>query len=139
VLIKCIYDKEKQKDIIQEIIEEVIDRKYSNEIDIIIHIFVRMLLFAPIFKSDVFSEEDEWRLIIRNVNDIENSKERVGKSYFIPYYNFEFENQECFGGFVIGPCADKNTVKYSVEKLCLNNGIDLINRKVYLSSIPYRS
>ena len=139
MFIKCIYEKGKQISIIQEIIKDVIDGKYSNKENILIHILVRMLLFAPIFKSDAFCEEDEWRLIIRNIKDIENCRERVGKLYFIPYYNLKFQNPECFGDFIIGPCADQNIVKHSVEKVCLNNGIDLLNRKIYLSSIPLRN
>ena len=139
ILIKCIYDKEKQKNIIREMIKEVLDRRLSNKENILISILVRMILFAPIFKSDAFNEEDEWRLIIRNVNDKTNCKERIGKSYFIPYYNLIFLDQECFGDFIVGPSSEQEVIKYSVEKVCLNNGIDLIIRKVVLSNIPFRS
>jgi len=138
ILVKCIYEKEKQIRIIQEIIEDIVERKYSDTTDILLHIMHRMVLFAPLFKSKAFSEEDEWRLIIRNVNDNENIKERVGKSYFIPYYILSFVDQECFGDFILGPCCNQNIMKYSIEKVCLNNGIDLLKREIILSSIPFR-
>jgi hypothetical protein len=140
MLVKCIYDRDKQKEIIYGLIKlGIYSKNYDNHYSTVNKVLSNIFSYAPLFKSEAFEEEDEWRLILTNISSRKNIKERVGKSCFIPYYDLKFNSIKCFGDFFIGPCIDAKLVKHSVEKVCINNGITLNKRTVILSELPYRN
>jgi hypothetical protein len=144
ILLKCIYDRKKQKQILRKGYEEI----YTSETDVN-HIpdkykplinpgrFLQFLItFAPIIKDDGFKEEAEWRLISHNK---ENIKLRIGSSFLIPHKNFDLGSLDsAINKVIIGPTPNPEVSKHSLTLLFRELGIDPKN-KIQLTDIPFRA
>jgi hypothetical protein len=144
--VQCIYDPEKQ----QKIISDIVSKDFANfdfsQNDTVSAITGKLIpilnKIAPMFKDKAFAEEKEWRLVIDSLNRNQKIHERPGKTYFIPYYELDFCNQNCIGDVIIGHCQDEKTMKASVSRICENHGIEFIKserRELKHSEIPYRN
>lgn len=150
---KCIYDFEKQKTIIRNLILNY-KNKSKNERSIS-NLITDLLKCAAYFKDKSFESEDEYRLIVTNV-DKASKKTRLGRNAYIPYYEVKIENissDECkhhwLGNVIIGPNNPlsiidvENKFDYVLESVrqgCFINGIEFCNstRKLEKSKISYR-
>jgi hypothetical protein len=145
-LAKCIYDLKKQNEIIDKIVDNVLTESDINEENacrkITDRIIPPLLEISPCFKNKNYENEKEWRLIISQVHDKSKIKEKVGKSYFIPYFELNFCTEICIGDVIIGPCIDEKITQYSVSRVLANYGIEFMQkrdgRNLRHSSIPYR-
>jgi len=143
-LIKCIYDKEEQNNIIDKFIEKQIKPELdnfteSNSTELIVKIMMNIIEVLPVLKNKSFEEEQEWRLICP-VDGISRNliKHRQGKTLLIPYYEFELTNESeelPIDSIIIGPTPNQDESKISVS-LLVKQQIRKIN--IALSEIPYR-
>lgn len=154
-LAPCIYDIDKQRLIVRELIEMIVNEfcEKKGDLNKINHTklskifnenskkFIKQFSkYAPIIKSDSFSEEKEWR-IISNQIEYTKLKYRIKLSLVVPYYEFELLNsEEIFelAEILIGPNPYKNLNSYSISQAaCL---ADICNPGVInCSDIPYRN
>lgn len=147
---KCIYDKNTQERIIQEISEyylkdNIIENTPQNEVvSAFLHAVIK---FGALFKSSLFSEEKEWRLVSSPVNtrDLEF---RQGRSMVIPYAAIQLDGSSLdtpIDHVIVGPCPHIELSVASVETLLMREKIGEqtvappgIRAKVAPSKIPYR-
>ena len=149
-LVKCIYDTEKQFEIINELlqksldkipVEEVIGSKLSEIIaPISTELFEAFIQIAPMFKDSSFSEEKEWRFVSRPEKfGQRNVKYRQGVSMIIPYDEINILTNSSIipvENIVIGPTQHKELSKKSINGLLKTKGIDRFS--ILLSRTPYR-
>ena len=169
VLMPCIYNKEDQEMLMDEIILDSFNhmKEYSeDENKFVDYIARRFVYYAPLVKNEVYKNENEWRIVIlfnehdRRLEEQEqreeneknhtidlNEKEKVEKinfrTYFIPYYKMKFFNTDCIKRVYIGPCPDLATVHESVEYMLRKNGFGLKtiieNEIIKESGLAYRN
>jgi hypothetical protein len=121
---KCLYKKEEQIFFIEKMIENFLEKNKDSE-SIRFNICEELFKYAPLMKNRMYEYENEWRIIIRNIADKAKISERVGKYWFIPYFELEINTENCFSDIYIGNCTDlsRDIAKASTEKVCNNNGI----------------
>lgn len=148
VIAKCIYDEAEQNSFILELLVDSVNKLNNSTNDpnltLSSQIAWRMIRYAPLIKHNKFKEENEWRIIISNINiqKDNNFDIRVGRSYFIPYYKLDFKNQEVIGDIYIGPCPDKDMAYKSTLFSCYANDIEFLKseeRQLFESKIPFRN
>ena len=153
---KCIYDFEDQKTIIKNLILDY-KNKSTNEKSVP-NLITELLKCSAYFKDKSFEAEDEYRLIVTNV-DKSSKKARLGRNAYIPYCEVKIEDSskcptdECehpwLGNVIIGPnnplsvIDSDNQFDYVLEcvrQACFINGIEFcdVTRKLEKSKIPYR-
>lgn len=140
-LIKCVYEPEKQKMIIDEIFDmfwkdefwedyDLKSNKWRTKINNLVHTYIRYV--SPIFKHDSFVEEQEWRLIFsKNMryNNMINKKDiqfRPGVSMLTPYVEFDFKNKDnvnLIKEIYVGPNPNMSYSIYSIQTLLKEKGI----------------
>jgi hypothetical protein len=156
-LARCIYDAKRQREIIQNLVEEVLEENLSgdygyrpeddDELEIVRarggNLLAYLNRYAPILKDESFSEEREWRIISRPL--MNSSKDfcfREGRSLLIPYSKFPLSYDDLtfrLKEVVIGPARDQERSKSSVisflmhERLLKRMEID-----VEISKVPFR-
>ena len=102
---KCLYDIDEQKLFFKKTIENILEtEKIINTAQN--KVYELLLNYAPLFKEKKYKKEEEWRFIITDVKDKEKMKERIGKDFFIPYFELNFVNPDCIGDIYIGYCPD---------------------------------
>jgi hypothetical protein len=164
-LSECVYKKSDQEKRIKEIIYRRLKEKtVENLQEVQINTIREVASIAPILKNEKFIEEQEWRLVITNVKDKSIKKERVGRSYFVPYIEINLgnkcdknicetsckdnvcKNHDWISEVLIGPCVDEDIAKKSTIFVCNSNGLKLtvdtneINKKILsVSAIPFRN
>jgi hypothetical protein len=156
VLAKCIYDRDKQKETIDEYIRKNIETELQNVIkakdnkddhlkEKATDMYLEIIQVLPILKNDCFQEEQEWRLVsplvIYGKNKKVKIKFRSGKTAVIPYCDFELENKQGEGlpinSIIIGPTPNR-TESYMGVKTILTEENMLGRTDVRHSKIPYR-
>lgn len=151
IFAKCIYEKEKQKTLILdlinaslELINVSIEKSYNiyknHDTKLFYNIASMMMSYAPLIKHENFKEEKEWRIIIPYVSK-EDINIRIAKTCFIPYYKIKFNLEKVFGDIIIGPCPDKILTFNSTLIACDKYGIEISQdfRKLLHSEIPFRN
>lgn len=140
---KCIYKRDIQKSIIENIINhvmktEIVKGKYIEE-GIAGLIMQDFLPISAFFKHPSFEEEDEYRLMFSPVkNDKINI--RIGKNGFIPYVKVPF-SEDCLRDIIIAPCPDEKHIFDSTLYVCMHSGIEFCKstgRTIENSIVPYR-
>lgn len=154
----CIYEPGDQKQIINELIDDMFRQKTSNKEITILELgaaFERALISCGAFFKDLsFKDEDEWRLVteVKDYRD-GNFRFRVGKSMLVPYYVLDFAGNSSsnkISDITVGPCPHPENAKAAVDGLLISCAIRLddepyltgwgqLRPPVSLSTIPYRS
>lgn len=156
-LVKCEYDKEKQKSVLKDLIDKDLlvlresfektsedrDKKeYPDLADYFINVDMTVLKIVQIatsFKHKSFSEEKEWRLVIGPV-DITSDRilYRPSDTGIIPYIEIDFTDKvlpiECI---IVGPGPHQKRNEVSLRQMLSITGFN--NVDVSLSDIPYRN
>lgn len=149
----CIYDEDSQNAIIDEIINELLDKTkdftsfVTSGFRRIASDFDNTLIYCgAFFKDKGFREESEWRL----VTGITTYADpyfcfRPGKSMLVPFYKLQMKNEN-WGNEIcsatIGPCPHPATSEQAVTGLFIKHGIsDGWSNRVNIarSRIPYRN
>lgn len=91
-LVPAIYDYEKQKAAVRELIDEAVTNRNRGNIDddpLSQHFAYQVAIISPLLKHATFCEEKEWRLVSR-ITSIDHPQVRVreGQSRIIPYFDF---------------------------------------------------
>lgn len=161
MLKKCIYNEGEQRKLIEETVMETLE-KFSTykephsdspefTSDSVEYFNNKMVSIAPLFKSETFSEEEEWRLISIGGISLEKLSFRPSISMLIPYHALEFRRDfwEIIKLVIVGhtPHADlaiNSTDSFLYKNIILNK--DLIsenhsshNINIIKSKIPYRN
>ena len=149
-LIKCLYNKDKQLEIIDNLVHEAID-ELPDEVDADLklledlvpnfgELITQFLQLAPRFKHHTFHEEKEWRFVSRSLEFAgENVKYRQGLSMVIPYTEnklLDDNGKLPIENIIIGPTQLPDLSFLSIEGLLKTYGYK--NVKVESSKIPYR-
>jgi hypothetical protein len=154
-LARCIYQPEKQSEVVDAIVSEVLDRSEQGGLlntEKIVRVILLFALhaFALILKHPKFAEEREWRIVSRVMMDdapafpIEDANRlefRVGKSMLIPYRCISVKDGS--GSFllkriIVGPNPNPEQAHRSVRSL-LKSKKDTKAVEVQSSDIPYRN
>lgn len=154
-LARCIYQPQKQSEVVDAIVSEVLDSSkkvglLNAEQIVKVMLLFELHAFALILKHPKFAEEREWRVVSRVMMDyapafpIEDATRlefRVGRSMLIPYRCISVKDGS--GGFllkkvVVGPNPDPEQAHRSVRSL-LNSRTDTKAVDVQSSDIPYRN
>ena len=154
-LTRCIYQPEKQSEVVDAIVSDVLDRLKKGSLlnpEQIVRVMLLFELhaFALILKHPKFAEEREWRIVSRVMMDdapafpIEDATRlefRVGKSMLIPYRCISVKDGS--GGFllkkvIVGPNPNREQAHRSVRSL-LNSRTDTKAVEAQSSYIPYRN
>lgn len=153
VLVRCEYDREKQKEIINDIIDYYRDlfwqegeKGVSYGINnlrgaISLNFISTLIRFGLILKHESFKEEKEWRLISDDhiSNNTSHMECRVGRSMLIPYFRFNLEElwkKQQFLKVTIGPGLFSEKSVKAVRNLLILSGHK--HPGVEMSTIPYR-
>ena len=143
---KCIYDKQEQKDKIQNLLD-------SEKVDIC-RLSEKLLEFSTYFKDESFRDEKEWRIIVKLDTGLENrklKKVRFRKDIFVPYCELQIEKEKIpreepegkypwLGDVIVGHNTTDIFYK-SVLHACSVYGIGfgrVLEREPRKSGIPYR-
>ncbi|MDA8135917.1 MAG: DUF2971 domain-containing protein [Desulfobacteraceae bacterium] len=149
-LSRCIYDQNKQKKMLKNIIKKAIisipesknsDLKISKFIEQasinFVHDFEKI---APFIKHPSFSEEKEWRIASNVISSGDTRyKFRIGKTDLIPYVKVHLSTDKDIlpiRHIVVGPGPNENLSRDSVATYLSNNKIR--RWSVNSSRIPYR-
>lgn len=155
-LARCVYDPQRQREIIQNLVEEVLEENLSgdyrftpedNELEIIRarggNLLPDLNIYAPILKDESFNEEREWRIISRPL--MSSSKDfcfREGRSLLIPYSKFPLSYNDLafrLKEVVIGPTRDQGRSKSSVTSFLRHEGLlKRMEVDVEISKVPFR-
>lgn len=150
-LARCIYEEQRQRELIRNLIEEVVDENAARR-SAICSVedpnFERMLLerggnwhfylhrFAPILKDTAFRDEQEWRLVSGPLScALERFEFREGKSMLVPYYRFPLEHPP-IKEVVIGPTMSPESSLRSLRSFLVRKGVSPDAAR--LSNVPYR-
>lgn len=154
---KCIYDSEKQKELIRQIIDMVVSLGNESAIppqfggpipagicnEIFKKLETDLLRIAAILKHPTFREEEEWRLVSPVYTDFENSPIhfREGKAMLVPYVEFELRSGTkpsiALEHLYLGPTPNKIISMNSLKMFLAKNGI-MPPRGIEYCQIPYR-
>jgi len=119
-LAKCIYKPDEKYAIIDEFIDNYIkDRDKLNNVKYIPFNFaIRFSHIAPVLKHGSFLEEQEWRLISRQMDMRNNNIDfHPGSSILIPHYNFKLaiDNEQLeIDKLIIGPSPNKELASKAI-------------------------
>ena len=152
----CIYDAEKQKIVLRNLIEQISYRyktelnnstkelKNEKEITLLVDLLEEFAKLAPTFKHPKFEEEKEWRIIanrhLRSEGFIGSIKYRSGKSMVVPYIEIFLpvdDDKLEISQIMVGPTHDPILSKASVEMMLESNHVKF--NDVQYSTIPFRN
>lgn len=147
---KCIYDRATKHDILKSLIDDRLTgatmgvRNIDKAVE---HFLAEFIQWAPFFKNEAFSEEQEWRLVSRPIpNNHENVSVRATATGLIPYYKFELDHLGTdsegrinlgFRSFTIGPHKNSEVTETALSYLFSQNKLSW--REVRRSRCPYRA
>jgi hypothetical protein len=130
----CVYNEEAQKEIIAEIIDDILGGA-GTESELTDQDFLRLaasfdeklISVGAFFKASGFVEESEWRLVtgIVGYSDTE-FRFRAGKSMLTPYYVLKIKSGEWgreISSVTIGPCPHRDISAHAVHGLFYKHGI----------------
>jgi len=158
VIVRCIYEEERQRAIIRNLVGEILERlqKLPREItrtprfaEPYINLLPRLALhrLALILKHPKFAEEKEWRIISSSpmMETAPNEGEvpldfREGKSILVPYRRLPLRNNVNdfpLAEVVVGPNLNPEQSVRSVCSLLRSQG--LTSCSVRRSEVPYRN
>ncbi|WP_298303131.1 DUF2971 domain-containing protein [Flavobacterium sp.] len=154
---KCIYEVEKQKEIVNHILtqsifmfigiadsqgifkdsEKIELSKYDNAVSIAGKYFIdRTIFFCSLIKDKSFVEEDEWRLLLFDDKSEINFLNKG--NYFKPYKKIKIDNlNDTINEVMMGPNSEKELCYLSLKMLFNKYNIEL--EKLQQSEIPYRN
>lgn len=154
---KCIYEVEKQKEIINHILtqsifmfigiadsqgifkdsEEIELSKYDKAVSVAGQYFIdRTMFFCSLIKDKSFVEEDEWRLILFDEKSEINFLNKG--NYFRPYKKIKIGNlNDSINEVMMGPNSEKELCHLSLKMLFNKYKIEI--EKLNQSEIPYRN
>jgi hypothetical protein len=156
-MVRCIYNEDRQREIIKALIAEILDRLHGLPSEITetqrfarpyIDLDCRVALhrFALMLKHPKFAEEAEWRIISDTMMEDPPGQGdvpldyREGKSAIIPYRCVPLKgskNDFPLTEIVIGPTPDPEQAYRSVRSLLKSQGP--ANCTVRMSDVPYRA
>jgi hypothetical protein len=144
---RCIYQKERQISIIDQVIDALITMNLENlgntEVENIFgEIEADMLRIAALFKHPSFVEEDEWRIVSPVITDYLASpvKFRESTSALIPYFEFSIimNEQIPIKHVFLGP-SPNSTLSLNSLRLYLQKHDILLEKDISYCNIPYRN
>ena len=163
ILAPCIYDNDKKRAVVGEILEEAWDsdpeeirrREYrdgttENPGILTLRALQFLRLFyspAAFFKDSAFRDEKEWRVVIPQTADFApKEKYRPGRTLVVPYTELSLvqDNILHIDEIVVGPTVFMDAARQAIERLIksLNDNPEVSMKieysKVSLSSVPYR-
>ncbi|MGH1440182.1 MAG: DUF2971 domain-containing protein [Cellvibrionaceae bacterium] len=152
----CIYQRDKQVALINDVIENLLHIAQGRELNVALADFdslfnqieADMLKIAALLKHPSFVEEDEWRLVSPAITDYlgEPVHFREGTSMMIPYYQFPLVDNQLLKEqnaipvkhVFVGPTPNSTLSLNSIALYLKQHGVDLGNTISYCD-IPYRS
>ena len=152
-LAKCIYDPQKQREVMTELIMEYLSKelyqlsiseaykKDKNNVGFYTgtEFWKDLGTLAPILKDQGFKEEEEWRIISDGPIGASELLYRSGSSYIIPYFNFNLEDiKELLSSIIIGPTPHPSIASYSLWMFLAKKGLDSFV-EIRPTNIPYRN
>lgn len=99
--------------------------------------FIKILRHCFSIKAEAYKEEKEWRLC-KNEAFKEDIKYRIKSGLIIPYIEHYF-SKDIIRRIIIGPSADSELSKKSIQMALKTYGYDETNISVMISKVPYRS
>lgn len=146
-LLKCVYDEDKQKRMINDVIDEGLSSwlkakgEYQESYTPVAAVKDKLGYLAACAKHPSFSEEKEWRIVVAYPKS-QYLKFRFGKSTLIPYLELSWKpvlqvESQLIHSITVGPCPDPKCSKWAINRLLQLSGIQ--NPRVEESKIPYRS
>jgi hypothetical protein len=138
---ECIYEKARQKKIIEEMI--ALSLMLPSDEECVGHFSFSLVAVGAFFKDALFSEEQEWRLVSSATSIMnKNVGFRTGKSMINPFYKFQLgiASESAIDHVYIGPCPHSELSKRSVKMLLRNSNISCANENLGIrnSQVPYR-
>ena len=141
-LVKCVYDTEQQKDIVDNFIDKFLEKgtNLGKEQDLPILFSIHFSWLAPVLKHESFQEEQEWRLISYQMS-VDNPKIDVHKdsSILIPHFNFDLIQEEeelNLKELVIGPSNNQELASISIQATAIKYSVKL--KHLTFSNSPYK-
>jgi hypothetical protein len=151
---RCIYNVDEQFDFLDELAQEIYSSYQVYEegkkfMDLTLEqkteragkfrdLLQKVLKLAPRIKHPSFSEENEWRLVIKgSVPEKKNVQYRISRSLLIPYVEVGPIDPDCFSQIIVGPCPHIDLSRQSVERFVRAT----LDKKIEVttSKIPYRN
>ena len=154
---KCIYNKNKQTDLINDLLKNT-SEKFISEIGssadkkiawdtkskyLSVEFISEFIKLAPAFKNPHFIEEKEWRVIasLQTPGIITKLlRFRPGKTMIIPYVELflpEEDGKLIIDEMVIGPTNDNSLSISSLNLLLMSKNV--VCHKISSSTVPYRA
>jgi hypothetical protein len=145
-LIQCIYDRDIQKKMVEDIVNKI-DKEEINNIDDLslwmesLTICEDIHKIAPKIKNYHFYLEKEWRLVVNNIEDQDNNYCFRNKNGILPYYEINIENYiyDLIKSIYIGPSENSTKSEFGVVELLECCGFKNIQDIIRVSKIPYRN
>lgn len=150
---RCVYDPERQKNLIEEVVDSVesyaaqagqADRDEAANEGIFEKIEGRLLRLAAILKHPAFEEEQEWRIVSPVISDPADLPVhfREGASMLVPWYAFELRegpDSEAMGldHVYLGPTSNIDLSMNSLALFLAQRGAGP-RRGISYCQIPYR-
>jgi hypothetical protein len=147
----CVYNIFEQRDLLESLAQEIYDsyKGYLGGGKLTLEqeaessakdnkTLGQVLKLAPRIKHPSFSEENEWRLVVKgSLLKKWKVQYRVSRSLLIPYVEVGPIDPDCFSQIIVGPCPHINLSYQSVKHFVRATlGRD---KEVTKSEIPYRN
>jgi hypothetical protein len=158
-LARCVYDEDKQIEIVRALVEEVLEENLSSEFDddgmgaeesallrgLGGNLRAYLNRYAPLLKHESFREEREWRIVSRpRFSSSPLYDFREGKSLLIPYYKLDLadaKNEFHMHEVRIGPTSDEKRSRSSATSFLMHEkvpGVEKWRFPITVSKVPYR-
>lgn len=139
-LVKCVYEMDQKYSIIDEIIEDFLNKHFKIiDEDTLFKFAVYFSTIAPIFKHESFKEEQEWRLISMQMDSrYPNIDLHQGATILIPHYNFALplvNDNLNLEDIYVGPSINQKLASNSILIAALKYGIKW--KRMIHSMSPY--
>lgn len=148
---RVIYDKERQLEIVADILHQFDDflakqEDYEKDLQLIVEYAVdKIMAQGCFFKKNCFEVEEEYRILLNPYIDsngkfltIKNKREYCEKNgIFIPYVDIEFSS-DCLKGITISPTLDFETTRRGIFDLIADKYPNINPSSIVKSEIPIR-
>jgi hypothetical protein len=151
-LFKCSYHSEKQREHLKyvlqcflKLVDEVRENPKGRESRLLARCHLdfasHLTAAAAVFKHPSFTEEAEWRLIIRGIPGAHGRKFRRRGEILAPYIEVPLADEDTpltLASVILGPNPDMALAKLGVKALLEENAVKMPFEGIRESTVPYR-
>ncbi|MDR2191549.1 MAG: DUF2971 domain-containing protein [Endomicrobium sp.] len=133
-----IYDRKKQKQTLNNLIKELNSNKSYDFLNFRNYIKGEIDKLRLFFKQEAFSNEKEYRFILRIPNSENNIKNRIKNGVFVPYYEATFDKKKDIKSICCSPRVESELAKQGLHTFLYRNGYTVYQKAFNLFGAKFK-